>query len=234
MALKKKTRPYLRYKKILKLKQNVQNKSKFINFKSKKWQALVLKEKRNYRFSYKIKHIDQFNYFVPKFTDFFSNKFKLDLHSKQKFIYLYGYLTKKSLKSYINKGLSKNKINYWLLKQLESRLDSVLYRSHFVDSFRNARQLISHGHILVNNVVVKKHSFNLTEGDVISVSKKTHTLIEKNILKSKLLPLTPKYLQVNYKIFFISFLGNLTANNLTNQFIFWLNSKTVVDFYKYN
>nr|YP_010139039.1 ribosomal protein S4 [Lithodesmium undulatum]QQJ94647.1 ribosomal protein S4 [Lithodesmium undulatum] len=234
MVIKKTTRPFLRYKKILKLKQNVQNKSKLIKFKSKKWQNLVLRSKKFFQYSYKIKYIDQLNYFIPKFTDFFSNKFQSNLYAKQRFVYVYGYLKRKYLKKTINKIVSRNKVNYFLIKKLESRLDSVLCRSHFVNSFRTARQLISHGHVSVNNKIVKKNSFILKEGDIVSVSKHIHNLIESNVLNSRLIPITPKYLQVNYKIFYIFFSGNLNETNLSNQYHFWLNSKTLIDFYKNN
>nr|QYB23225.1 ribosomal protein S4 [Lithodesmioides sp. mgcode 4] len=230
MSFIKKPKPQLRYKKILNLKQNVQNKSKLLNFKAKKWQNLVLNNKKNHKTKYKIKNIDQLNYFIPKFTDFFSNKFKSNLQSKQKISYFYGVLTNKYLKKLISKIVTKENSSYCLLKNLEMRLDSILYRAHFVNSFRDARQLISHGHVFVNNVQVKNHSFILVDGDVVSVSKDIHPLIQKNVFKSFLLPIPPKYLQINYKIFFIVYLGNLEKNKLFNQFNFWLDLKTIIDF----
>ena len=213
---------------------NVQNKSKLLNFKSKKWRTIVLKNKTIFRNNYKIKTIDQLNYFIPKFTDFFSNKFKSNLHSKQKITYLYGYLTKNYLKSLVSKAVEKENSSYYLLKSLEMRLDSVLYRSHFVGSFRDARQLISHGHVFINGVQIKTNSFILVEGDVISIAKNIHHLLEKNVLTSSLLPLPPKYLQINYRIYFIVYLGNLEKNKLFNQFNFWLDLKTVIDFCKHS
>lgn len=234
MSFKKPPKLKLRYKKILKVKQNIQNRSKFINFKAKKWQNIILKTKKTFKYNCKLKNIDQFNYFIPKFTDFFSNRFKLNLNSKQKLNYLYGCLARKYLKSLIDrKTINKKYATYFLLKILEKRLDSVLYRSHFVKSFRDARQLISHGHVFVNGVSIKTQSLSLVEGDVISISKKMHPLIEKNIKESSLLPLPPKYLQINYKIFFIVYLSKIKKSNLFNQFNFWLDLKTVIDFHKY-
>ena len=125
-------------------------------------------------------------------------------------------------------------MSYFLVKLLESRLDSVLYRSHFVSSFRDARQLISHGHVFVNGNKITTSSFVLSDGDVISLSKNVHRLIEKKVLNSSLVPITPKYLQVNYKIFHIIFLGNLKINQLVNQFSFWVSFKTLTEFYRYN
>lgn len=232
MSLIKKVRTKVRYKKILKLKQNVQNNPKFLNFKTKKWQNIILQNKKKITNSHKLNNLDQFNYFIPKFTDFFAKKFKLTLQSKQKVSYLYGYLTKKYLKKIIGKALTKENSSYWILKNLEMRLDSVLYQSHFVKSFREARQLISHGHVFVNQTKIKTPSFFLVGGDIISISKNIKPKLEKKILKSRLLPLPPKYLQINYKILSILYLGNIEKSNLFNQFTFWLDIKTVIEFYK--
>lgn len=234
MVFIKKSIPKLKYKKFLKLRQNVQNRPKLLKFKAKKWQNIILKSRRDLKNPLKLKNIDQLGYFVPKFTDFFAYKYRSDLYIKQKIIYFYGYLKKKYLKSIIKKLRKKTNLSYFLVKLLESRLDSVLYRSHFVSSFRDARQLISHGHVFVNGNKIITSSFVLSDGDVISLSKNVHRLIEKKVLNSSLVPITPKYLQVNYKIFHIIFLGNLKINQLVNQFSFWVSFKTLIEFYRYN
>ena len=234
MVFIKKSIPKLKYKKFLKLRQNVQNRPKLLKFKAKKWQNIILKSRRDLKNPLKLKNIDQLGYFVPKFTDFFAYKYRSDLYIKQKIIYFYGYLKKKYLKSIIKKIRKKTNLSYFLVKLLESRLDSVLYRSHFVSSFRDARQLISHGHVFVNGNKIITSSFVLSDGDVISLSKNVHRLIEKKVLNSSLVPITPKYLQVNYKIFHIIFLGNLKINQLVNQFSFWVSFKTLTEFYRYN
>ena len=234
MVFIKKSIPKLKYKKFLKLRQNVQNRPKLLKFKAKKWQNIILKSRRDLKNPLKLKNIDQLGYFVPKFTDFFAYKYRSDLYIKQKIIYFYGYLKKKHLKSIIKKLRKKTNLSYFLVKLLESRLDSVLYRSHFVSSFRDARQLISHGHVFVNGNKIITSSFVLSDGDVISLSKNVHRLIEKKVLNSSLVPITPKYLQVNYKIFHIIFLGNLKINQLVNQFSFWVSFKTLTEFYRYN
>ena len=234
MVFIKKSLPKLKYKKFLKLRQNVQNRPKLLKFKAKKWQNIILKSRRDLKNTLKLKNIDQLGYFVPKFTDFFAYKYRSDLYIKQKIIYFYGYLKKNYIKLIAKKIRKKNNSSYFLVKLLESRLDSVLYRSHFVSSFRDARQLISHGHVYVNGKKINNSSFVLSDGDVISLSKNIHKLIEKNVLNSILVPITPKYLQVNYRIFHIVFLGDVKMNQLVNQFPFWLNFKTLTEFYRYN
>jgi small subunit ribosomal protein S4 len=89
---------------------------------------------------------------------------------------LYGgiskFFFKKSVKFILN---AKYKKTYFLfLNIFEKRLDVILYRSKFSPSIRNARQLILHGIILVNNIVTKIKSFKLNPGDFISINFKYH------------------------------------------------------------
>ena len=58
-----------------------------------------------------------------------------------------------------------------LLKQLECRLDNLVYRIGFGRSIRQARQFVNHGHILVNGEKVDNPSYEVKELDVISVSE---------------------------------------------------------------
>ena len=61
-----------------------------------------------------------------------------------------------------------------LMRLLELRLDNVVYRSGFSTSRRQARQLVNHGHIEVNGRKVNIPSFQVKQGDVISVKDKSH------------------------------------------------------------
>ena len=76
-----------------------------------------------------------------------------------------------------------------LIKLLESRFDNVVYRMHFASSRNQARQLVSHGHFLVNGKKVNIPSYRIKPGDVIEVkeaSKKVVTILEalKEVNKS--------------------------------------------------
>src|SRR5699024_1922573 len=63
-----------------------------------------------------------------------------------------------------------------LLQFLESRLDNSVYRLGFARTRRQARQLVSHKHIVVNGQVVNIPSYQLRPGDVVSVRPKSKTL----------------------------------------------------------
>jgi small subunit ribosomal protein S4 len=64
-----------------------------------------------------------------------------------------------------------------LLTLLEQRLDNVVYRMHFASSRNSARQLVRHGHILVNGRKVDIPSFLVKEGDDIEVREKSKKII---------------------------------------------------------
>jgi len=63
-----------------------------------------------------------------------------------------------------------------LIGLLESRLDTLVYRMKFVPTFWSARQLINHGHILVNGKRVNIPSYVCKEGDVVEVKEKSRQM----------------------------------------------------------
>ncbi len=60
-----------------------------------------------------------------------------------------------------------------LIKRLECRLDNLVYRMGFSSSIRQSRQMVVHGHILVNGKKVDRPSFSVSVGDVISLREKS-------------------------------------------------------------
>lgn len=67
----------------------------------------------------------------------------------------------------------KEPTGIYLIKRLECRLDNLVYRLGFSSSIRQARQMVVHGHILVNGKKVDKPSFRVSVGDVISLKEKS-------------------------------------------------------------
>jgi small subunit ribosomal protein S4 len=74
-----------------------------------------------------------------------------------------------------------------LIQLLERRLDNVVFRLGFAASRKAARQLVLHGHLLVNGNKVTIPSFLLSEGDVVSVREKSKKLdvIHNSLRKTK-------------------------------------------------
>ncbi len=91
------------------------------------------------------------------------------LKEKQKSRYIYGVLERQFRKHYATADRGQGATGAKLLRVLESRLDNVVYRLGFADSRAQARQLVRHGHFMVNGRKTNIPSFRTRPGDVISV-----------------------------------------------------------------
>lgn len=104
-----------------------------------------------------------------KVSRFALSEYGQQLLEKQKAKLIYG-LNEAQLRRYFREALkSKEATDEVLFKKLELRLDNVVFRLGFASSRRGARQLISHGHILVNDRKVTIPSFHLKKGDIIKI-----------------------------------------------------------------
>jgi small subunit ribosomal protein S4 len=118
------------------------------------------------------------------------SEYARELREKQKLKNWYN-LEERQFKNYIKEALSqRGKVEdatLFLIKNLEKRLDNVVFRLGFSQSRAQARQLVSHGHFLVNGRPVNIPSYRLKIGDVISLKpqkiKKTFFQNLKNLLK---------------------------------------------------
>ncbi len=96
----------------------------------------------------------------------------VQLREKQKVKRLYGLLEKQFRRYYQEAARRKGSTGENLLTLLEGRLDNVVYRLGLGATRADARQLVSHKLILVNDQVVNIPSYSLKPGDVISVREK--------------------------------------------------------------
>jgi len=111
----------------------------------------------------------------------------LQLREKQKLKRIYGVL-ERQFKRYFEEAQRKKGVTGELLIQfLERRLDNVVYRMGFGVSRRQARQLVNHGHIMVNGRVVDIPSYRVKPGDVIEVKPESRNIpfIEENLSKAQ-------------------------------------------------
>ncbi len=104
------------------------------------------------------------------------SEFALQLREKQKTKRYYGLSEKQFARYFDNADRSKEITGLALLKLLETRLDNVVYSLGFANSRREARQLVSHNHILVNGKRVNVASFCVRKGDVIEVAEKSREM----------------------------------------------------------
>ena len=97
-----------------------------------------------------------------------SSDYALQLREKQKARWTYGVL-EKQFHRYFEMAREQSGITGDLLLQiLERRLDNVIYRLSFVDSRRQGRQLVNHGHFLVNGKRMNIPSYLVKQGDSIT------------------------------------------------------------------
>ena len=103
------------------------------------------------------------------------SEYGLQLLEKQKIKAYYGILERQFARYFNIAKKSSEMTGVALLKTLECRLDNLVYRTGFARSIRQARQLVNHGHILVNGSKVDIPSYGVKVNDVISLKEKTRT-----------------------------------------------------------
>ena len=94
------------------------------------------------------------------------------LKEKQKVRFIYG-LMERQLRRYVMEALkARGETGSMLLRELEQRLDNVVYRLGLAPTRAAARQLTSHGHVRVNNRKVAAPSYRVAVNDIIAVSSR--------------------------------------------------------------
>jgi small subunit ribosomal protein S4 len=96
-----------------------------------------------------------------------ASQYSLQLREKQKVKRLYGLLEKQFSNLMAEATRSRGLSGEILLRLLEQRADNVIYRAGFAPSRRAARQLVTHGHFLLNGKRVDIPSIRISEGDVL-------------------------------------------------------------------
>jgi small subunit ribosomal protein S4 len=104
------------------------------------------------------------------------SEYLLQLREKQKARRVYGVLEKQFRGYYEEANRKQGKTGDVLLQILESRLDNVVYRAGFAQSRDMARQVVRHGHIVVNGRKVDIPSYRVSENDIIEVREKSREL----------------------------------------------------------
>ena len=149
------------------------------------------------------------------------------LTEKQKLKAYYGVL-EKQLRKYFDKAL-KSSLNTGdaLVISLERRLDNAVYRIGFGNSIRLARQLVSHGHILVNGKKVDIPSYQINVGDVITLKEKSRN----NELFKECFLGHPSFNLPYFERNTDEFSGKLTRLPERNEIPVQVNDQLVVEYY---
>ncbi|MDO8602330.1 MAG: 30S ribosomal protein S4 [Candidatus Omnitrophota bacterium] len=104
------------------------------------------------------------------------SNYGLQLREKQKVKKVYGILERQFRKYFQTASRSKGVTGSKLLELLERRLDNVIFRACFASSRPGARQMVMHGHVLVNNRKVDIPSFSVKPGDNVVIKPKEKIL----------------------------------------------------------
>jgi small subunit ribosomal protein S4 len=104
------------------------------------------------------------------------SEYLLQVREKQKARRIYGVLERQFGNYYEEAARARGKTGEALLQILETRLDNIVYRAGFAKSRDMARQIVSHGHILVNGKKVDIPSYRVSENDIVEVTPKSHNL----------------------------------------------------------
>jgi small subunit ribosomal protein S4 len=150
------------------------------------------------------------------------------LLEKQKLRMMYG-LTEKQFRNLFQKAKNKQGItgeNF--LSFLETRLDNVVYRLGFAKTRKSARQFVNHGHLLVNGKKVDIPSFQVSEGDELTVREKTSSRqVATRNLDGSQYNNTPPWLDVKAD----SLHGTVTRLPQADELEQSINIQLVVEFY---
>jgi small subunit ribosomal protein S4 len=104
------------------------------------------------------------------------SEYLLQLREKQKAKRVYGVLERQFARYYVEASRKTGKTGETLLQILETRLDNVVFRAGFAHSRDAARQLVRHGHLLVNGRKVDIPSYRVSPNDIVEVRESSREL----------------------------------------------------------
>ena len=104
------------------------------------------------------------------------SNYGLQLREKQKVKKIYGVLERQFRKYFQTASRSRGVTGSKLLELLERRLDNVIFRACFASSRPGARQIVMHGHVLVNDRKVDIPSYSVKTGDIVVIKPKEKTV----------------------------------------------------------
>ncbi|MEX0599694.1 MAG: 30S ribosomal protein S4 [Rhodothermales bacterium] len=115
------------------------------------------------------------------------SEYAVQLKEKQKAKYTYGLLERQFRNLFEKASRKKGVTGENLLRFLEARLDNTVFRLGFARTRRQARQLVNHGHIMVNDQIIDIPSASLRPGDTIAVRPKSRNLdvIAESVQRNK-------------------------------------------------
>lgn len=158
-----------------------------------------------------------------------ASQYSLQLREKQKVKRLYGLLEKQFAKLMAEATRKQGQSGEILLQFLERRADNAVYRAGFATSRRAARQLVTHGHFMLNGRRVDVPSIRMTAGDVLVLRphSQNNEYFKKLDDVSPAPSSIPSWLKVNRKKFELTITGLPTREEAEPE----INEQLIVEYY---
>lgn len=154
------------------------------------------------------------------------SEYGVQLNEKQKVKFLYGLQEKQFRTTFEKASKRPGSAGENLLIMLESRFDNVVFRMGFAATRREARQLVNHGHFLVNGKKANIPSMKLKPGDVVTVKEKSQSSPKFKELKDMVIT-TPKWIEINMD----KFEGKIVAAPAREDVDLPIEEHYIVEFY---
>ena len=154
------------------------------------------------------------------------SEYATQLQEKQKVRFTYGVSEKQFRKTFNEAAKIEGKTGVNFIKLLEVRLDNLVYRLGFAATRAQARQLVNHGHIVVDGKKVDIPSYRVKVGQTISLKENSKGLVVvKAALGAKLV--RPEYLSYDEN----NMVGTLVRIPERDEFLSEINEQLIVEFY---
>lgn len=154
------------------------------------------------------------------------SEYGVQLNEKQKVKFLYGLQEKQFRTTFEKASKRPGSAGENLLIMLESRFDNVVFRMGFAATRREARQMVNHGHFLVNGKKANIPSMELKPGDVVTVKEKSQSSPKFKELKDMVIT-TPKWIEINMD----KFEGKIVAAPAREDVDLPIEEHYIVEFY---
>lgn len=152
-------------------------------------------------------------------------EYAIQLKEKQKAKFVYGVMEKQFHKLYEEATRKDGVTGENLLQYLERRLDNVVFRLGFAKTRRQARQVVSHGHVTVNGRKVNIASYRVKAGDVVSLAEASRQV---EFVKEAIAEARPgSWLELDAA----AFTGKVLQNPGRDAVDFEINEALIVEFY---
>ena len=154
------------------------------------------------------------------------SEYATQLQEKQKVRFTYGVSEKQFRKTFNEASRQEGKTGVNFVKLLEVRLDNLVYRLGFAATRAQARQLVNHGHIVVDGKKVDIPSYRVKVGQTISLKENSKGLVVvKAALDAKLV--RPEYLSYDEN----NMVGTLVRTPERDEFLSEINEQLIFEFY---